>query len=72
MIVGTLAEVVFNEIGATTDGELKGARSYGIYEFDGDTIKICLTQGDKKDRPTTFESKPGAMHSLSVLKKVKP
>jgi uncharacterized protein (TIGR03067 family) len=35
----------------------------GIYELDGDTLRICL--GDK--RPTTFDSKPGS--KLIVLER---
>jgi uncharacterized protein (TIGR03067 family) len=42
----------------------------GIYEADGDTLKICL--GDPgKDRPKKFETKPGSGHKLMILKRQK-
>jgi uncharacterized protein (TIGR03067 family) len=37
----------------------------GIYEFDGDKFKLCVA-APGKDRPTSFESKEGSGHTLSV------
>jgi uncharacterized protein (TIGR03067 family) len=42
----------------------------GIYELDGDILKICLyTNGNR--RPTTFDSKRGSGACLYVFKRVK-
>ncbi|MBY0525432.1 MAG: TIGR03067 domain-containing protein [Gemmataceae bacterium] len=59
------------------DGEvkgksLKGTKIFGIYEFDGDTRKICyIVGGTEKDRPTEFVSKPGSGHYLEVQRRAK-
>lgn len=37
----------------------------GIYEFDGEMLKICFA-APGKERPTSFESKEGSGHSLTV------
>jgi uncharacterized protein (TIGR03067 family) len=37
----------------------------GIYEFAGDTLKICNAPPGK-DRPTDFEAKEGSEHTLTV------
>jgi uncharacterized protein (TIGR03067 family) len=42
----------------------------GIYELDGDTLKLCWTK-EGKDRPTAFESKEGTDSVLFVLKRQK-
>ncbi len=42
----------------------------GIYEFNGDELKLCFTMG-KEGRPTEFASKPDSEVSLIVLKRVK-
>src|SRR5262245_14901128 len=43
---------------------------FGIYELDGDTLKLCLSEaGDAKARPTTFATKPGGGHALFVLRR---
>jgi uncharacterized protein (TIGR03067 family) len=47
-----------------------GTTHLGIYEFDGDTFKDCLTM-DSKKRPKEFTTKPGSGHQLMVHKKVK-
>ena len=38
----------------------------GIYELDGNTLKICV--GESK-RPTEFASKPGSKTGIFVLRK---
>ena len=56
--------------GTFTDGELKGT-TLGIYEVDGDNMKICYAMPGK-DRPTEFSSKPGSGHVLVFYKRAKP
>jgi uncharacterized protein (TIGR03067 family) len=42
----------------------------GIYEFDGDTLKLCLAEaGSGAARPTVFATKAGTRHALFVLKR---
>ncbi len=53
-----------------TDGPEKGNTSYGIYELDGDDLKICLTLTGK-ERPTEFAAKPKSGHGFEVLKREK-
>ena len=44
----------------------------GIYEIDGDILKICVVaEGKTKERPTAFESKEGSGYALTILKRVK-
>src|SRR5262245_3126070 len=42
-----------------TEGPSKGTVMLGIYEFDGDTLKVCFDAEGKK-RPTEFKSAPGS------------
>ena len=44
-------------------------RQIGIYELDGDSLKLCIGPAD--DRPKTFKTKPRTDHSLFVLKRRK-
>lgn len=44
----------------------------GIYALEGDTLKICMTDGpDKESRPTEFSAKKGSRYLLVVLKRLK-
>jgi len=43
-----------------------GRSQLGIYEFNGNTLRICTS---KEERPATFESKPGFEDSLMVLQR---
>jgi uncharacterized protein (TIGR03067 family) len=53
-----------------TAGPNKGAIMLGIYEIDGDTLKVCFDfQGIK--RPTEFKSAPGSANFINVHKRVK-
>jgi uncharacterized protein (TIGR03067 family) len=52
-----------------TTGTDKGKKSLGIYEFDGDTLKICYSE---KERPTEFTAKKGSGNTLDVYKREKP
>ncbi len=54
-----------------TDGSGKDSSLQGIYEFDGDTQKICWAKPGKP-RPTEFEAKANSGRMLQVLEKVKP
>ena len=36
----------------------EGQVDEGIYKLDGETLTICLHQGDGKSRPTKFETSP--------------
>lgn len=44
-------------------------RQIGIYELDGDNLKMCV--GPPDDRPKEFKTKPRTDHSLLVLKRMK-
>jgi uncharacterized protein (TIGR03067 family) len=51
-----------------TVGPEKGNISFGIYELDGDTWKICLTVTGKT-RPKRFATSPGSGLALETLKR---
>lgn len=53
-----------------TEGDSKGQKLLGIYEFGEDTRKVCLAQSGK-DRPTEFSSPAGSGQIFAVLKKIK-
>jgi uncharacterized protein (TIGR03067 family) len=53
-----------------TEGPNKGTVMLGIYEFDGDTLKVCFDPEGKK-RPTEFKSAPGSPNFVNVHKRVK-
>jgi uncharacterized protein (TIGR03067 family) len=45
----------------------------GIYELEGDNLKICFPEGRKGERSTAFESKPNSVNDiLIILKREKP
>jgi uncharacterized protein (TIGR03067 family) len=53
-----------------TTGDLKGRTTLGIYELDGDSLKVCYSfQGEK--RPTEFATKADRKSFLLVYKRVK-
>jgi uncharacterized protein (TIGR03067 family) len=52
------------------EGPSKGAVMLGIYEIDGDTLKVCFDPQGKK-RPTEFKSAPGSENFVNVHKRVK-
>jgi uncharacterized protein (TIGR03067 family) len=54
---------------AVAEGLNKGAVMLGIYEINGDTLKVCFDPEGKK-RPTEFTSAPGSQ-ILVVHKRVK-
>jgi uncharacterized protein (TIGR03067 family) len=53
-----------------TEGLRKGAVMLGIYEIDGDTLKVCFDEEGKK-RPTEFKSPAGSETFVNVHKRVK-
>jgi uncharacterized protein (TIGR03067 family) len=53
-----------------TEGQNKGAVMLGIYEIDGDTLKVCFDEAGKK-RPTEFKSAPGSDTFVNVHKRIK-
>jgi uncharacterized protein (TIGR03067 family) len=53
-----------------TEGPSKGTVMLGIYEIDGDTLKVCFDPQGKK-RPTEFKSAPGSQNFVNVHKRVK-
>jgi uncharacterized protein (TIGR03067 family) len=53
-----------------TEGEKKGKTVPGIYEIDGDTVRVCFSRpGD--DRPSEFSAKAGSGRTLVVYKREK-
>jgi uncharacterized protein (TIGR03067 family) len=53
-----------------SEGEDKDKPMLGIYQFDGETYKVCFAPPGM-DRPTEFASKPGSGHVYSVWKREK-
>ena len=53
-----------------TEGPSKGAVMLGVYEFDGDTLKVCFDPEGKK-RPTEFKSRAGSQNFVNVHRRVK-
>jgi uncharacterized protein (TIGR03067 family) len=52
--------------------QLEGGRSsvaHGIYQLDGDNLKICLNDSEADDRPTKFENDRERRHSLRTCKR---
>jgi uncharacterized protein (TIGR03067 family) len=52
------------------EGKKKGRTDRGIYSLDGATLKICIQENPKGDRPAEFVSQKGSEISLVVLKKI--
>src|SRR4051812_40541783 len=53
-----------------TEGEGKGTKMLGIYELDGDTMKVCFDEKGKA-RPTAFKAAEGSGLFLAEVKRVK-
>jgi uncharacterized protein (TIGR03067 family) len=53
-----------------TEGASKGTVMLGIYEIDGDTLKVCFDPEGKK-RPTELKSSAGSPNFVNVHKRVK-
>lgn len=55
-----------------TAPQSKGKANHGIYELDGDNLKICFNAEPEGDRSTTFESKADSPNVvLLILKREK-
>ncbi|HEY1861779.1 MAG TPA: TIGR03067 domain-containing protein [Gemmataceae bacterium] len=52
------------------EGPSKGTVMLGIYEIDGETLKVCFDSEGKK-RPTEFKSAPGSATFVNVHKRMK-
>jgi hypothetical protein len=52
------------------EGPNKGAVMLGIYEIDGDTLRVCFDPEGKK-RPTEFKSASGSQTFVNVHKRAK-
>ena len=64
-------EFTMKEKIATYKGTFSIDTSLGIYELDGDDLKLCLSV-TTKERPTEFSAKPKSGHGFEVLKREKP
>lgn len=53
-----------------TEGPEKGKTSLGIYELDGDNLKICLGLVGR-DRPKEYLTKQNSGHALETLEREK-
>lgn len=53
-----------------TEGPSKGTTMLGIYEIDGDTLKVCFDPSGQK-RPTEFKSQAGSGNFVNVHKRAK-
>jgi uncharacterized protein (TIGR03067 family) len=53
-----------------TTGKDDGDVLHGIYQLDGDHLKLCLSKKEG-DRPKEFVTKPGSEHGLLILKRQK-
>lgn len=50
-------------------GPYKGMVYLGIYELDGDTLRICFALPDRPERPTEFSAGKGSIRALSDFKR---
>lgn len=54
-----------------TDGPNKGKTILGIYQLDGDTMKVCYDLSGKGARPTEFKTAAGTQLFLATYKRKK-
>ena len=54
-----------------TEVPIAGQKAQGIYELDGDTLRMCYTMPGRQ-RPATFDSPAGSGAYLIVWKRAKP
>lgn len=53
------------------DGPFKGKTNYGIYEIQGDDLKLCMHNDNAEKPPTEFKSVEGDKLALIILKRAK-
>ncbi|MGE3808671.1 MAG: TIGR03067 domain-containing protein, partial [Gemmataceae bacterium] len=53
------------------DGPKKGQIFRGYYSLDGDTLKLCVSEKLKDQRPKAMKADPDTGTAIMVLKKVK-
>lgn len=53
-----------------TAGPHKGQLYQGIYELDGDTLRVCLAMPERAERPTEFSARKGSISALVEFKRV--
>lgn len=58
------------EIDLIYDPEAKVKSARGIYELEGDSLRLCFPGSPDKDRPTKLESKKGERYMLMTYKRV--
>jgi uncharacterized protein (TIGR03067 family) len=56
--------------GKSSEDILQEPPVLGIYERNGDTLRVCWAPLENRKRPTEFASKVGSGHSLLVLKRI--
>jgi uncharacterized protein (TIGR03067 family) len=54
-----------------TAGDFKGQTILGIYELDGDTLRVCVTLPGRGGRPTDFSAGAGSGRNLTVYRREK-
>ena len=59
------------DVEQTSGGENKGNVTRGIYQIEGDSLKLCTPEPGKTDRPTEFTAKPGSGHFYRAFKREK-
>jgi uncharacterized protein (TIGR03067 family) len=55
-------------------GQDQGKDQFGIYELDGDTLRICVAApgAEAEARPTVFRTGPESQTALVVMRREKP
>jgi uncharacterized protein (TIGR03067 family) len=51
------------------DGDKKGEKGPGIYDLDGDRLRMCLPNAEITERPTEFAAPQGSMLIVMTLKR---
>lgn len=51
------------------DGPMKGKTNYGIYELNGNELKLCMHNRDANTAPSEFKSVEGDKLALFVLRR---
>jgi uncharacterized protein (TIGR03067 family) len=52
-----------------SEGPYKGLVVAGIYELNGDTLKICWSAWGVLEHPIEFSATPGSQRALVILKR---